>query len=85
MVKPRLTDAEAADATHRIFLVQQDSAILRRAVELREYLRSHPETAIELEELKVSIWKNAAGNQAQYQNEKSAFFAYVQDKMENGT
>ena len=82
MVKPRLKDAESADATHRVFLVQEDSTILRRAVALREYLRQNPETAIEFEEIKVAAWKAAEGNLAIYQRDKSAFFARVQDAME---
>ncbi|KAA1260738.1 dephospho-CoA kinase/protein folding accessory domain-containing protein [Rubripirellula obstinata] len=81
LVKPRLTDAEAADATHRIFLVQEDSAILRRAVALRDYLRQHPEIAITLEEIKVAAWKNAEGDLDEYQRNKSVFFAKVQDAM----
>jgi GrpB-like predicted nucleotidyltransferase (UPF0157 family) len=84
LVKPRLTDAEAPDASHRIFLVQQDSAILRRAVALRDYLRQHPEIAIELEEIKVAAWKNTEGNLERYQRNKSTFFAKVQDAMQRG-
>lgn len=81
LVKPRLTDAEAADATHRIFLVQENSAILRRAVALRDYLRQHPKVAITLEEIKVAAWKNAEGDLDEYQRNKSAFFAKIQDAM----
>ena len=82
LVKPRLTDAEAAEATHRIFLVQEDSAILRRAVALRDYLRQNPEMAIELEEIKVAVWKDAEGNLNRYQRDKSAFFTRMQDAMQ---
>lgn len=82
LVKPRLLDAEAAEATHRIFLVRQDSAILSRAVKLRDYLIRHPEIAIELEEIKVAVWKDAAGNLQTYQDKKSAFFAKIHDAMD---
>lgn len=82
LVKPRLMDAEAAEATHRIFIVRQDSAILFRAIKLRDYLIQNPEIAIELEEIKVAVWKDAGGNLQNYQDQKSAFFAKIHDAMD---
>lgn len=70
------------EPTHRVFLMRRDAAAWRRALRLRDWLRSHSETAIRFEEAKVSRWKRSAGDPRQYEAEQSAYFAHLQDQID---
>tara|TARA_R110002111_G_scaffold59008_2_gene99573 strand:- start:626 stop:1234 length:609 start_codon:yes stop_codon:yes gene_type:complete len=82
LIKPRSLSAESSDLTHRVFLVVAPSAMLLRAVAYRNYLRKHPEVAIELEEVKVASWREHDGDLDAYQKDKAAFFVKIQDQID---
>ncbi|TWT53438.1 dephospho-CoA kinase/protein folding accessory domain-containing protein [Rubripirellula amarantea] len=87
LIKPRHLSAEDSDVTHRIFLVVHKasnlpSMMLGRCTLVRDYLIANPEVAIELEERKVSIWREQSGDFAAYQQTKADFFSSLQDRID---
>lgn len=82
LLKPRHSPDGSPEPTHRVFLVPDPSPTLARSVRLRDYLRSHPETAIRLEESKVASWRNCEGDLEQYESDKALFLAHLEDQID---
>lgn len=84
LVKPRNPPPGQIDPTHRVFIAFEDAVFLRRAIELRDYFRSHPENAIRWEETKVASWRDCEGDLDKYESDKSIFIAHLTDQIEAG-
>ena len=81
LTKPRHLSATQPDPTHQVWLVVADSLTWVRLIRMRDWLRSHADTAIRFEEAKVAYWRSAEGDLAAYQSDKSLFFAHLEDQM----
>lgn len=84
LLKPGHAQAVGSEPTHRVFLVVRSSATEERTVGIRNYLRSHPETAVRLEAVKVASWRSGEGDLASYEADKSIFFAHLEDQRNAG-
>ncbi|MDE0865004.1 MAG: GrpB family protein [Rubripirellula sp.] len=82
LTKPRHVSVAQPDPTHRVWLVIQDSACWQRMIRMRDWLRTHNETALRFEEAKVARWRSGEGELAAYQSDKAVFFAHLEDQME---
>ena len=82
LTKPRHWTVTQPDPTHRVWLVTQDSACWQRMIRMRDWLRTHKETAICFEEAKVARWRSGEGELAAYQSDKAVFFSHLEDQME---
>ncbi|QDT01802.1 dephospho-CoA kinase/protein folding accessory domain-containing protein [Rubripirellula lacrimiformis] len=82
LCKPRSPPAGQPDPTHRVMLVQEGSELLRRAIRLRDFFRSHPETAIRWEETKVASWRDCEGDLHRYESDKAIFLAHLSDQLD---
>lgn len=79
--KPRHLAADQPEPTHSVLLVVQGSPTWHRVLRLRDWLRSHADTAIRFEEAKVARWRSGAGDLESYQNDKRVFFAHLEDQI----
>lgn len=70
------------EPTHRVFLMRRDSSAWRRAVQLRDWLRQHGETALWFEQAKVQRWRSGQGDPELYEADKRLFFAHLEDQIE---
>ncbi len=84
LIKPRNPSPEQVDPTHRVFIVEEGSLLLERAVGLRDHFRNQPETAIRWEEMKVASWRDCEGDLEKYESDKSIFIAHLTDQIEAG-
>jgi GrpB-like predicted nucleotidyltransferase (UPF0157 family) len=82
LIKPRYLTEDQPEPTHGVLLVVHQSATWRRVTRLRDWLRSHAETAIRFEEAKVARWRDGAGDLESYQRDKAIFFAHLEDQMD---
>ncbi|TWU57023.1 dephospho-CoA kinase/protein folding accessory domain-containing protein [Rubripirellula tenax] len=82
LIKPRSLSPETPEPTHRVWLVQESSPMLRRALRMRDHLRQHPESAIRYEEAKVACWKECDGDPQRYRYGKSIFIAHLIDQID---
>ena len=79
--KPRRPTAESPHPTHRVLLMMLDCQAWRRAVRVRDWLRSHPEDAVRFEEAKVARWRSGEGDLERYLADKAIFFAHLEDQI----
>lgn len=79
--KPRYTRPSGPEPTHLVFLTDNGSTSLSRALAVRDYLREHSEQALRFEETKVARWRRGRGNRHQYEADKSIFFAHLIDQL----
>lgn len=82
LVKPRHPLAHQPEPTHLVLLTVRHSAIWNRVLRVRDWLRTHPETAIRFEEAKVAQWRSGEGDPDRYQKAKAIFFAHLEDQIE---
>jgi len=82
LVKPRHALIAQPDPTHHVLLVVQGSSVWTRVIRIRDWLRSHGETAIRFEEAKVARWRSGEGDLVSYQAAKALFFAHLEDQIE---
>ena len=82
LVKPRHRPHDQPDPTHRVLLVVRGSPSWARVIRMRDWLRTHPDTAVRFEESKVAQWRNRQGDLASYQTQKALFFSHLEDQMD---
>lgn len=83
LLKPRHMPPDGPpEPTHRVFLMTAGSPAWRRLIHLRDYLQSHPETAIRWEEAKVASWRDGEGDSTQYESDKALFLAHLREQIE---
>lgn len=81
LTKPRHLTVAQPDPTHCVWLVIQSSDCWQRMIRMRDWLRTHQETAICFEEAKVARWRSGRGDLAAYQSDKAVFFSHLEDQM----
>ena len=81
MRKPRDPTIENPQPTHRVFLVDSNSQLLKRSVAVRDLLRSDRELSLEFEEAKVGQWQSGGGDAISYASLKNEFFLSLHRKL----
>ncbi|MEM1070427.1 MAG: GrpB family protein [Planctomycetota bacterium] len=81
LTKPRNRTADQPEPTHLVILVIHASPTWQRVVKLRDWLRTHAETAIRFEEAKVARWRSGEGELESYEKDKAVFFAHLEDQI----
>ena len=83
LTKPRNRTADQTEPTHWVLLVIHSSPTWKRVVKLRDWLRSHAETAIRFEEAKVARWRSGEGELERYEKDKALFFSHLEDQIDS--
>ena len=81
--KPRSFTEAQPQQTHSVLLTIIDSPIWNQSLAIRDWLRSHPDVAIDYEELKVQRWRDGEGDLDSYNEAKSYFFADLIFQIQN--
>lgn len=63
--------------THYLHISEPESAVWQNDLTFRDYLRSHPEAALEYEKLKNDLMARYAENRAEYTSGKDAFITSI--------
>jgi GrpB-like predicted nucleotidyltransferase (UPF0157 family) len=69
--------------THHVHIVEYDSDHWRDKILFRDYLRAHPDTAKEYEQLKNQLAKESTYDREKYTNDKLAFIQKILKLAEN--
>ncbi|MEM9587174.1 MAG: GrpB family protein [Planctomycetota bacterium] len=77
LIKPRF-----GSPTHRVVLTEVNSPVWRSAIAIRDWLRSHPEVAIDFEQAKVDMWKQTEGDPNAYAAGKASFFDQLKRRID---
>ena len=81
LVKPRHQSASEPEPTHRILLMKLECPAWNRVVRVRDWLRTHPDSAIRFEEAKVARWRSGEGDPRRYGADKAIFFSHLEDQI----
>ncbi|TWT80881.1 dephospho-CoA kinase/protein folding accessory domain-containing protein [Planctomycetes bacterium CA13] len=81
LIKPRHRSESEPEPTHCVFLMVHRSDSWKQTIAIRDFLRTHPELAIDFEEAKVKQWRHGEGDPRRYAANKAIFFAHLLDQM----
>jgi len=69
------------EMTHRVFLLAPRTPFVSRFTQMRDYLRSSPEHAIDFEAAKLKFWRDSEGNVELYETAKASYFRELEETI----